>query len=101
MNTVERGNWRYAQFVFTASSIDPSAASTTVTFSLTEPDGSLTTVTSPNAAITGPTPGASGSLTTTTWVWKTPIFDQVGRHTIDCKSVGGIIAEHRIDLKVI
>lgn len=91
---IEAGNFREAVAVFTAPPGNPAAASTGVRFTLTEPDGTETVVVSPLAAIAGPVAGSSSGLTTTTWTWTTPVFDQPGRHFIVAESIAGLLAAH-------
>lgn len=101
---VEAGCDAYIETVFIATVHAPTAASTAVTFSLSEPDGTLVAVNSPNAAITGPTAGTDTidgvTVTTTTWVWKTPVLDQAGRHSIETQSTAGILAAKRLTIIV-
>lgn len=97
---IESGNFRYVDSTFTATSHDPSAASTAVTFTLTLPDGSIVTASNGAAAVTGPVAGSAAGLTTTMWSWQTPVFTQVGRYQLDAVSTAGLNAAHRIQLFV-
>ena len=96
---VEAGSDAYVETTFIATVHAPAATSTAVTFTLSEPDGTVTTVNSPNVAITGPTSGTDTvdgvTVTTTTWVWKTPVLDQAGRHAVESHSTAGIVAAKR------
>jgi len=100
MNTiigrVETGNEVHVRFVITAPTITPAATSTAVTFTRHNPDGTEQTVSSPNAAITGPTAGTTtidGTIVaTTTWTWRTPTFTQPGVSTVRARSTAGMIA---------
>lgn len=101
---VEAGSEMYVESVFVATVHAPLATSTAVTFSLSAPDNTLTTVTSPNAAITGPTAGTDTvdgvTVATTTWVWKTPILMQSGRYAVEAQSTAGILVAKRSIVKV-
>lgn len=96
---VEAGTECYVKAVFRATPEAITAASTAVTFTLSAPDGTLTTVSSPNAAITGPTAGSETvdgvALTTTTWVYKTAALAQSGAYTVEAQSTAGILAASR------
>lgn len=95
---VEAGTEVYIPALITATVEAPAAQSTAITFSLSAPDGTLTTVSSPNAAITGPVAGTdpdNPSLATTRWVYKTPVLMQAGNYAIEAQSTGGIAVAKR------
>lgn len=96
---VEAGTECYIEAVFRAAPEAVTATSTVVTFTVSAPDGTLTSVSSPNAAITGPTAGSQTvdgvALTTTTWIYKTAPLLQAGTYSVEAQSTAGILAATR------
>lgn len=104
LDDVDAGSEAYLGVTFTATPDEPAAASSAVAFIVRQPNGVLLSATDTDPEVTGPTAGttvvvdddgASHTVTTTRWVYKTPVLTQSGRHDVAAASTAGIIRTER------